>query len=298
MTVPLIAVALDVALGEPPARFHPVVAMGRYLTWARARFAGGGVAVGGGVLAAGAAVTAACAALLAWLASPLAAAWEAFALALLLMPLLSLRALLGAAEEVRRELSAGTLAGARQALARHLVSRDTGDLGPAAVAGATISSLAENLTDSVVAPLFYFALLGLPGAAVYRFCNTADAVLGYRTAELERLGRTAARVDDLLNLLPARLAALLLIAVASLAARSAAGGARAAWRDAGATPSPNGGWTMAGMAGALGVRLEKRGTYVLNDGGCPPTADDIRSAQRLVALASAALLLGLWWLHA
>jgi adenosylcobinamide-phosphate synthase len=293
-----LALALDVALGEPPARFHPVVAMGRYLAWARLRFAGRGRLAGALVLLAGIALAAGSAWLLARLLRPLPAPVEALALALLLKPLLSLRALLTAAEEVRRHLLAGALVEARKSLGRHLVSRETGELTAPEVAGATVSSLAENLTDSLVAPILYFALFGLPGAAVYRFCNTADAVLGYRTPELARFGAPAARVDDLLNLVPARLAALLLLGALALSRRDARGAARSTVRDARSTPSPNGGWTMACVAGGLRVRLEKRGAYLLNGGGREPLPGDIRAAQQLVALAVLLLLLGLAALRA
>jgi adenosylcobinamide-phosphate synthase len=298
MIAPLLALVLDAAFGEPPGQLHPVVGMGRYLAWGRARFASGGVLAGAVFLVAGMAIVAGSAALLAWLLSPLPPAWEALALGLLLKPLISLRALLAAAEEVRRELAAGALQKARRSLGRHLVSRDTSDLMPAEVAGATISSLAENLTDSLVAPLFYFALFGLPGAAAYRFCNTADAMLGYRTAELERFGGPAARTDDLLNLVPARLASLLLLSAAPVLGRDMANGARVALRDARLTPSPNGGWTMAAMAGVLSVRLEKRGAYVLNAEGRPPGIGDMRTAQWLVGLSCAAMLLLLGGLDA
>jgi len=173
------------------------------------------------------------------------------------------------------------------------VSRDTAALSEREIAGAATASLAENLTDSIVAPLLYAALFGLPGAAVYRFINTADAVLGYRTPELENFGYAAARADDLLNLVPARLAALLLLAAAALSGAHVRSASRGCWRDRRRTPSPNGGWTMALMAHALGVRLEKRGVYSLNPEGRSPVAADVAAAGRLVRLTTA-LGLGLY----
>ena len=209
---------------------------------------------------------------------------EVLGTALMLKPLFSIAALLEAGDSVHDALVADNLPEARRLLAWHLVSRDTSDLSESEVAGAAVASLAENLTDSIVAPLFYFALFGLPGAAVYRFINTADAVLGYRTPELESFGKFAARSDDALNFVPARLAAALLY----LALLLTGAPARKSWaltlRDSRRTPSPNGGVTMALAAAGLEVRLEKRGVYTLNEGGRTPTGKDIQRTKRLIKL--------------
>jgi adenosylcobinamide-phosphate synthase len=211
--------------------------------------------------------------------------------------LLALRGLFAAAEAVARPLVAGDLAAARHALGRHLVSRPTGELDAAHVASGAVESVAENLTDGYVAPVVLFLLLGLPGAALYRAINTADAMLGYRDGPLEYFGKTAARLDDVLNLVPARLAARGIVAAAPLAAAGA--NARQAWvtlrRDHARTASPNAGWTMAAMAGALGVMLEKPGAYRLGSGRRAACAADVTRSVRVVAaaavLVTAALLL-------
>ena len=143
--------------------------------------------------------------------------------ALALTCLLSLRGLVGAAREVAAELGRGDLVAARRAVGYHLVSRPTADLDGGHVASATIESVAENLTDSLVAPALCFLVGGLAGAAVYRVVNTADAMFGYRLGPLEYFGKTAARLDDLLNLIPARLAGLAIVAGAGLAGESASG---------------------------------------------------------------------------
>jgi adenosylcobinamide-phosphate synthase len=200
-----------------------------------------------------------------------------------LKPALSLRALLDAGRAIERALEAGRLEEARRLLSYHLVSRETASLDASDVAGAAISSLAENLCDSVVAPLVAFRLGGLGAAYAYRAINTADAMLGYRTEELEWFGKSAARLDDLVNWLPARLSALV-IAAASGVPRTAL---RVARTDARRCPSPNGGWPMAAMAGSLGVVLVKRGVYTLNARGRAPTADDIARARRVTARAAA-----------
>ena len=165
-----------------------------------------------------------------------------------------------------------------------LVSRDTTHLSESEVRESAIESLAENLNDSVVAPIFWFVLLGLPGAVVYRFANTADAMWGYRSPRWEWAGKWAARADDVLSWLPARLTALVLFAVAwVMTARSQRSALSfvAVVVEARKTPSPNSGWPMATMALALGVSLRKPGVYTLNPCGRNPGPDDTAEAQRL-----------------
>ena len=205
-----------------------------------------------------------------------------------LKPALSLRALLDAANEVAAYLERGDLPHARRALGWHLVSRDTRSLSAAEVAGAAIESVAENLSDSVVAPIMAYRAAGLRGAYAYRMINTADAMLGYRTPELEWYGKFAARTDDVMNALPARVTAAFICLCAPFGGGSARRARRVMVGDARRTSSPNAGWPMAAMAGALGVRLTKRDVYSLNDSGRPPTERDIVRARRVV-LAAAAL---------
>lgn len=292
------ALAADLLFGEPPTALHPTAWMGRYLAAARARHARAPGSNAAALLAGAAALGAG--ALAAWVVGRVAdralarvpnRAARAALGGLLLKPSLSVRALLAAGGEVERALRRADLPEARRLLAWHLVSRDTGALSAAEVAGAAVESLAENLGDGVVAPLAAHAALGLGGAYAYRLVNTADAVLGYRTPELEWLGKPAARADDLLNLAPARLAALLVALAAPAGGGSTRGALRAALADAGRTPSPNAGWPMAAMAGALGVRLDKQGAggrplYVLNPAGRAPTVEDLLRARWIVAAAA------------
>jgi adenosylcobinamide-phosphate synthase len=283
MTLLALAVALDLLVGEPPDRWHPVAWIGRLVALARRRAPGAPedlalygtflILIVAGLAAGGALVAQALLGELPGPAAPIARAW-------LLKCSFSLGGLLAAVEVVRGHLVAGDLEGARRQVARHLVSRDTTGLDAAAVASAAVESLAENLTDSLVAPLcFYVAgvlLGGIPAglalAWAYRAVNTADAMIGYRRDELEHLGRATARTDDALGYVPARLAAGAVVAGAWLARQSAAGAARALRRDGARTESPNAGRTMAAMAGALGVTLEKRGHYRLGDGPPPDPA--------------------------
>jgi adenosylcobinamide-phosphate synthase len=169
------------------------------------------------------------------------------------------------------------------------VSRDVRALSAVQVRAAALESLAENLSDSVVAPLAWYMIGGLPAAALYRYANTADAMWGYRSVrngrDWEWAGKWAARADDALSWVPARITAALLALVA--------GGLplRILWREAGRTPSPNSGWPMAAMALALGVYLRKPGVYALNGEGKAPgraeTLDAIALGRRAVWLLGA-----------
>ena len=211
--------------------------------------------------------------------------------ALALKPAFAIRRLATAALEVRSALAADALDAARDGVGRHLVSRDVRGLDGPAIASAAVESVAENVTDSVAAPLLAYAAGGLPAAWGYRVLNTADAMWGYRDARYERFGKVAARLDDAANLLPARCAAAALVGGAALAGEDAAGAARTAWRDHGRTASPNAGWPMAAMAGALGVALEKRQTYRLGDGALPASPAAVDRAVRVFA-GAAALVVG------
>jgi adenosylcobinamide-phosphate synthase len=204
----------------------------------------------------------------------------------------SVRGLARAATDVRRALAGGDLPEARRRLAWNLVSRDTADLDEPRVAAAAVESVAENTSDGVIAPWFFYLIGGIPAALAYRFVNTADAMLGYRDAEREWLGKVPARLDDVLNWVPARLTAALVVLVAPLVGGSAAGGVRVWRRDAGVTASPNAGQPMAASAGVLGLELEKVGCYRLGAGGRLPSERDIGRAVRLLyAVAGAALFI-------
>ncbi|WP_267128854.1 CobD/CbiB family cobalamin biosynthesis protein [Ornithinicoccus halotolerans] len=183
---------------------------------------------------------------------------------------------------VERALTRSLPAG-RERLAR-IVSRDPRLLTEAEVRASALESLAENLSDSIVAPLFWYVVGGLPAAAAYRLVNTADAMWGYRSPRWEHAGKVAARADDVLNLLPARLTAALL-------ARGRPRWRSALSREARRTPSPNGGWPMAALALTLDVRLTKPGHYALNDAGRDPGPADTTAALRLAARAAATAVL-------
>ena len=157
--------------------------------------------------------------------------------------------------DVATALEQGGVIAGRTAVAK-IVGRDVGALDAAGVARAAIESLAENFSDAVVAPVFWMAIAGLPGAALYKAINTADSMIGHRTPRHEAFGWAAARLDDLVNLPASRLSALLLVAAAMLSKNAAAAAAwRAVLRDASRHRSPNAGYPEAAMAGALGLSL-------------------------------------------
>lgn len=261
------ALVLDVLCGEPPNVLHPVAWLGNTVSFLFRLAPREGRAIGQFLF--GMFVTIAIPASFAMASAALllaTAQWPVleFAVAtMLLKPMFAVRALGRAAVQVRDALAVGQINRARQNL-RSLCSRDASTLDAPLLVAGTVESLAENTSDSFVAPLFYYVLFGLPGAVFYRGVNTLDAMIGYR-GRYEYLGKAAARLDDFLNLIPARLTAGLLLVAGWLSGKDALHGWRVLWRDGGRTESPNAGRPMAAMAGLLSVELEKKGSYRLGD---------------------------------
>jgi adenosylcobinamide-phosphate synthase len=269
----VLAVVIDLAIGDPPNALHPVAWMG----WVIGKLETIGLRLGKGAqLVFGAFITlftAGLAGVVVWvgfhyLAVGVDAVGGAMIFvypivgALALKSTFTISGLRATAKQVRKLLDNEDLTQVRQEL-RALVSRDASNLSRSQIVSAAVESVAEGLCDSVVAPIFYFIIFGLPGAFVYRAINTADAMIGYH-GKHEYLGKFAARLDDVLNFIPARIAALLLIIAAWL--RGVGGRAtQVASNDHKKTESPNAGWPMAAMAGALDVKLEKPGHYRLGD---------------------------------
>jgi adenosylcobinamide-phosphate synthase len=281
----LLALTLDLTLGDPPNRFHPLLLMGKWLHWgqrlapSRSRFWFGTAWILSGLLLF----------TLPWRKAILPSSF--IVQAFLLKPIFAYRNLRRAVQQVAQALALDNLVQARRLLGWHLVSRDTQGLNAAEVAGAAIESLAENLTDSLTAPLLVYAAAGLPAAWAYRFVNTADAMWGYRTAEFEQLGKFPARLDDLLNWLPARLSAWLLVAAAYLVGENGRQARQTMLAQHHRTPSPNAGWTMSAMAGALTITLDKRGVYQLEGGTSSINVNTIRRALRLADVCAGLVVL-------
>jgi adenosylcobinamide-phosphate synthase len=203
------------------------------------------------------------------------------------------RSLRREARSVRHHLDRGDLDAARQQVT-HLVGRDPESLDADGIARASVESVAENTSDAIVAPLFWGAVAGVPGLLGYRAVNTLDAMVGHRTPRYGKFGWAAARLDDVANLVPARLTAALVALSSGRAGRTL----RVAGRDGHLHPSPNAGYAEAAYAGALGLRLGGRNVYAgrveqrpeLGDGP-RPGPDDISRATRLCARVTVAAAL-------
>jgi adenosylcobinamide-phosphate synthase len=299
----LMAMIVDAAVGWPAWLFerigHPVTWLGHLVAWLDRRFnrethsslrcrllgVASSLAVIGIAVAAGAAIQ-----------SMLPEGWRGSVVAgFMAWPLVALRSLDTHVAAVAMPLAAGNLAAARAAVSM-IVGRDPAMLDEAGVARSAIESLAENTSDGVVAPVLWGAVLGLPGIAAYKAINTLDSMIGHRTARHEDFGWAAARIDDVANLVPARLTALLFAAASSGHRRDALACALA---DAGKHRSPNAGWPEAAMAGAIGVRLSGPRVYHgclanepwLNAQGRDATAGDIGAGLGLYRRAMALLAL-------
>ncbi len=213
--------------------------------------------------------------------------------ALLATPGLAQRSLHDHVAKVARPLGQGDLTAARAAVA-HIVGRDVDVLDASGVAGAALESLAESFNDGVVAPAFWLALAGLPGLYAYKAINTADSLIGHKEPRWRAFGWAAARADDLMNLIPARIAG-------ALVAVAAGRGWRVMARDAGKHASPNAGWPEAAMAGALNVRLGGPARYdgewtdraVLGGGAPLPVAADLERGLAVYRRACAILIAAL-----
>jgi adenosylcobinamide-phosphate synthase len=296
----VLALVLDALIGDPDAIWrrvpHPVVLMGRLIealeqrlndaakTDARRRAAG--------LLALAALVLAAAA-----IGSVLTMLFRhvpygSFIIAILASTLLAQRSLCEHIAHVRDAFAQGGLQAARAAVAR-VVGRDPDALDEAAICRAAIESCAENFSDGVVAPAFWFALFGLPGIIAYKIVNTADSMIGHRTERFEAFGWASARFDDLLNFLPARLSGALLALVAPVASGSILRAIFVMCRDARQHRSPNAGWPESAAAGALDLKLAGPRQYAgrsvddpyLNQTGDIARPSDIARALRLLLAA-------------
>jgi len=260
-----VALVIDLALGEPPRQIHPVVWMGKLTSFleraniGRSRLVQFVYGVGITLVIIGLFTTPAYFILL--YLKGLSFAVYVIIGAVLLKCTFSLRELRRVALGIKGLLLKEKLDEARFEL-RSLVGRNTQDLPKPLVVSATVESVAENTCDSFVAPLFYFLLFGVPGAIAYRVVNTLDAMVGYH-GRYEYLGKFASKLDDVLNFIPARLTALLLVLATFLSRRNTQASWQTVLSDHSKTESPNAGWTMSAMAGALNIQLEKTGQYKL-----------------------------------
>ncbi len=282
-----IALVIDLVLGEPPRVIHPVVWIGK-VTSSLER---GGIGqrpsaqfvYGCGITLVTIGLFVAPAYFILFYLKSLSFIAYVIAGAVFLNYTFSLKELRRVALGIKGLLLKDRLDEARFEL-RSLVSRDTRDLPQPLLVSASVESVAENTCDSFVAPLFYFLLLGIPGAIAYRVVNTLDAMVGYH-GKYEYLGKFASKLDDVLNFIPARLTALLLV----LATFFSRGNVSASWQvalsDHSKTESLNAGWPMAAVAGALNVQLEKAGHYKLGKANSRLIPETIDAALKLALIA-------------
>lgn len=302
----VLALGIDGLIGDPQwlyRRFpHPVVWMGRLIGWLDRIYNDEGAAAlvrrahGFYALAWLLAVAAIAGVALHYVAGKIPLPWGLGFEAMLAMTLLAQRSLYQHVALVAHGLETGGLAAGREAVAL-IVGRDPNALDEAGVARAAIETTAENFSDGVVAPAFWFAVLGLPGLIAYKVVNTADSMIGHKSERYRDFGYAAARFDDLLNLIPARISGLLI----ALASGQFKQSLRVMWRDARVHDSPNAGWPESAMAGALDIAVGGPRSYggqltddpfINPSGRHDPGPKDIRAALRIFVTACGLQILG------
>lgn len=304
---------LDLLLGDPLWLPHPIVLIGRLIAALEGRLRPlckedkVALLYSGGLLAATVCLLSFALPWLLLYGAGLVHPYLALALeSFMCYQILAMKSLRGAAQAVAAALRSGSLAEAREKVG-YIVGRDTRELEREEIIKATVETVAENTSDAVVAPLFYMFLGGAPLAFLYKGINTMDSMVGYRTAKYLYFGRCPARLDDVANLLPARLSGLLLILAAFLCGLDGAGAWRIFWRDRYNHLSPNSAMTESAVAGALGIRLGGDHYYfgqlipkaTIGEERRQPCVEDIEAANRLLYVTSFLALLGglaLWGL--
>lgn len=295
----LLAYALDLLFCEPPAAIHPVVWMGRLIGYFKKNIPASnkklyGIFMGLSTILFGA--------LIAYVVlyfmgiESIPAPLRYLVAAYFLKATFAIRCLSGAADEVRVELDAGRLDGARQKLSMY-VSRDTSGLDEAHVSSAIIETTSENYVDGILSPLLFYACFGpygLIAAYVFKATSTLDSMVGYTDERHREAGWFSAKLDDVLNWIPARFSVLFLALatlVISLVYRKVKipdykSAFRRGFGEGLRTPSPNSGYPMASIAGALRIKLEKPSTYVLGEGFVYPMSEDIKLTSWIILVAS------------
>lgn len=299
LAVLALAVLLDLTLGEPPTRFHPTVWMGRHISlvvkWSPKKGLIG-ILAGLSIALTLPAIWGTGTYFLSFWLQDINSLVYILVGSVLLKTTFSVRLLHKEAELVRGHLDRGDMEQVRARMPS-LVSRDPSELTADQATAATVESVSENINDSFLATWLFFALFGLPGAFAYRMINTLDSMIGYRGV-YEHVGKASARLDDLVNLVPARLAGMLLVLASGFLPGQQIGRAwRTMWQCHGRTQSPNAGWTMSGMAGALGVQLQKVDPDVGYQLGEPERSiepqDISRAVQSMYLVAAFALAIAL-----
>jgi adenosylcobinamide-phosphate synthase len=273
----ILAVAIDLLFGEPKPAYHPVVWIGSLIGFLKERppkrfkvFYGLIIALLtiGLTVGVGYGIT-----VLLYSISPLIAL---LVTAYLLKSTFCFSFLWGISADIFNDLRSGKLEEARSKLPA-LVGRDVSKLNESQMSSCVIESLGESFVDGIFSPLFYFVIFGLPGALAYRAINTLDSMVGYKDEKHRQIGFVSAKVDDMANYIPARLA-VVLMAIVALPYGGMIRAIKIALRDGRKTPSINSGFPMSAYAGALGLRLEKLNYYVLGEGLKPCDVSDVPKA--------------------
>jgi adenosylcobinamide-phosphate synthase len=285
MSILILALVLDVAVGEPPEIIHPTVMIGKTAEWLskRAGRFGSNKRVFGALYASLIVLLAAGSTFLLLEFARMRLGQPALIIlgALILKTSFAIRSMNLHVKPIKDALEEGDLNRARVVLGK-IVRRDTERLDEGLCASATIESIAEGTVDGVASPLFYFFLFGVPGAVAYRAINTLDSTVGYKTPTFMDMGWFSAKLDTAANYLPARITGIVMILAGAALGRNWRTSLSTMKTDRGLTESLNAGWPMSAMAGAVGVRLQKIGSYKLGNEFRQPTCRDITPALRIM----------------
>lgn len=290
----LLSIIIDIVLGELPGQIHPVVIMGSIINFFKNLFIGIRNRMSGLLLVFCCVVTTSLIVYLFYIIGYLNAVLLFVVFTVLLSSSFSIKMLIDTAIGVENDLNE-SIEKARQSVS-YLVSRSTEELTESFIVSATIESLTENITDSYIAPIFYYFIFALIilyypindslyllllVVILYRLFNTLDAMVGYKNDELIHIGFVSAKIDDILNYVPSRLAGIYVVISAYLLKLDGRNSFHIMMRDARKCPSPNSGYTMASAAGALNIQLVKPNTYILGDENKDIEIEDIENAVKL-----------------
>ena len=285
-----LAFLIDLVLGEYPDRIHPTIGIGKLIIYLKkkAKSPNPRVEKANGVLMAlliMLVVALPVGALLLWLRLSFGSIPYIIAGAILFKATFAITGMGQYTKPIAAALKNNDLAGARKWLP-YIVRRDPNSLNERQIVSAAVESIAESTTDGITAPFFFFALFGVPGAFAYRVINTLDSMVGYKNAEYKNIGWFSAKLDTITNYIPARITAYLMVASAMLLGLNWRESWRILQRDKHKTSSPNAGFTISAMAGALNIQLEKQGCYKLGDDH-GISHEDIGKALRVMTLTAA-----------
>ena len=272
----IIAVVIDVIFGEPPAKIHPVVWMGKAIDFFKGYLIDYRSKISGIILTFMVVMIFTLATYVLLRLSVFNYILYILISSVILSTTFAIKVLLTSAENMKNDID-HNIEKARKSMS-YLVSRNTMELNEEDLTSATIETLTENITDSIIAPLFYAFIFGVFGAVVYRVINTLDAMVGYKTPEKIKIGWFPAKLDDILNFIPARITGIIVVIAAAFLRLNWKNAYKIMIRDARKPDSPNSGYSMAAAAGALGIKLEKIGYYKIGDELSPLTTDKITEA--------------------